>query len=414
MSIIVQKYGGTSVADPAKIKMVAEKIVATRRKGYSVVVVVSAMGHTTDNLLRMAKDIDPSPARRELDMLLSVGERTSMALLTMAIHRLGCEAISLTGSQSGIITNDSHTNARIIEIRPYRILDELEKDKIVIVAGYQGVSYKKEITTLGRGGSDTTAVALAAALEADYCEIFSDVDGVYSADPGVVENARKIDRISYQEMQEMAEAGAKVLNAQAVEFAKQKGIVVYSKSTFSDGVGTVIGRTVTDKAGRVTGVAYEDDLVLLQAEGMSPSQMSSLLDFLDVAGINGKQLRLEHVPEGTQRTAGLGMSMVISLENIHDFRSSRDELGRRFGGRVAITGELGAVSLIGNGINSDNAHVRRLLDLVQDEGVGAIAVSTSSFRITALVPAVSLRGLVASCHKAFIGGYVVKSGVQNG
>ncbi|MFA6033791.1 MAG: aspartate kinase [Myxococcota bacterium] len=402
MSIIVQKYGGSSVANAVKIRGVAEKIVAARRKGYDVVVVVSAMGNTTDDLLKLAREIAASPQRRELDMLLSTGERISMSLLTMAIQQLGCGAISLTGSQSGIITNDSHTNARIVEIRPYRIQDELERGNVVIVAGFQGVSYKKEITTLGRGGSDTTAVALAAALDAEYCEIFSDVDGVYTADPNVVPGAVKIEQMSWQEMQELAETGAKVLNSQAVEFAKQKEIVIYSRSAFSDGTGTMVGRLTPDRTGKVTGVAYENDLLLLQSEGMTPVQMSQLLDFLDVVRINGKQLRLETVPDGAGRRTGLALSMVISLENIHDFDSSRAEMLKRFSGFVTLTEGLGAVSLIGNGINGDNSNVRRLLDLIHDAGAETPAVATSSFRITALVPGASLRPLVSACHKTFI------------
>src|SRR5262245_36676264 len=209
MAVIVQKYGGSSVADLGKLKRVAERVMETRELGHHVVVVVSAMGDTTDDLLGMAKKISANPHRRELDMLLSAGERISMALLSLAIQELGGDAISFTGSQSGIITNDRHVDARIIEVRPFRVQDELARGKIVVVAGYQGVSYRKEVTTLGRGGSDTTAVAMAAALDAEFCEICSDVDGVYSADPRVVSAARRIGTLSYEETQEMAEAGAK-------------------------------------------------------------------------------------------------------------------------------------------------------------------------------------------------------------
>src|SRR6201984_3103411 len=233
MSIVVQKYGGSSVADMNRLKKVAERVMQTRISGHDVVVVVSAMGDTTDELLALAKMISPNPDRRELDMLLSAGERISMALLSMAIRELGGDAISFTGSQSGIITNDRHVDARIIEVRPFRVQDELARGKIVVVAGYQGVSYRKEITTLGRGGSDTTAVAMAAALGAEYCEICSDVDGVYTADPRVVPDAQRIPNLSYEETQELAESGARVLNAQAVEFAKEKGIAIYARSTTS-------------------------------------------------------------------------------------------------------------------------------------------------------------------------------------
>ena len=229
--IVVQKYGGSSMAGPEKIRAVAERIMRTRAAGHAVCVVVSAMGDTTDDLLASAKRLSANPARRELDMLLSAGERISMALLSIAIRELGGDAISFTGSQSGIITNDRHSDARIIEVRPFRVQDELARGKIVVVAGYQGVSYKKEVTTLGRGGSDTTAVAMAAALGAEWCEICSDVDGVYSADPRVVPAARRIGELSYEEMQEMAEAGARVLNAQAVEFAKEHNIAIYARAT---------------------------------------------------------------------------------------------------------------------------------------------------------------------------------------
>ena len=229
--VVVQKYGGSSMAGPEKIRAVAERIMRTQASGRQVCVVVSAMGDTTDELLASAKRLSPNPARRELDMLLSAGERISMALLSIAIRELGGDAISFTGSQSGIITNDRHSDARIIEVRPVRVQDELARGKIVVIAGYQGVSYKKEVTTLGRGGSDTTAVAMAAALGAEWCEICSDVDGVYTADPRVVPTARRIGTLSYEEMQEMAEAGARVLNAQAVEFAKEKNIAVYARAT---------------------------------------------------------------------------------------------------------------------------------------------------------------------------------------
>ena len=209
MGVVVQKYGGSSVADVTKLRRVADRVIRTKQAGHDVVVVVSAMGDTTDELLGLAKQVSTSPDRRELDMLLSAGERISMALLSMALRELGGDAISFTGSQSGIITNDRHVDARIVEVRPFRVQDELARGRIVVVAGYQGVSYRREVTTLGRGGSDTTAVALAAALGAEWCEICSDVDGVYSADPRVVETPRRISSLSYEETQEMAESGAK-------------------------------------------------------------------------------------------------------------------------------------------------------------------------------------------------------------
>src|SRR5262252_3632281 len=262
MEIVVQKYGGSSVADVPKLERVAERVVRTAREGKRVCVVVSAMGRTTDELLALARQVTESPPRRELDMLLSTGERITMALLAMAIEKRGLEAISFTGSQSGILTNDRHSGARIIEVRPVRVQDELERGRIVIVAGFQGVSYKKEVTTLGRGGSDTTAVALAAALGAEGCEIYSAVAGVFSADPRIVPAARRLAEISYEEMQEMAESGARVLNAQAVEFAKERGIAIYARAT-AGGEETVVRKFPPRSPGRVVGVASETGLVVL-------------------------------------------------------------------------------------------------------------------------------------------------------
>src|SRR5438067_4957741 len=265
VTIIVQKYGGSSVADVEKIRRVAERVALSRASGKQVVVVVSAMGDTTDELLGLAKRISANPHRRELDMLLTAGERISMALLGIALHERKVEAVSFTGSQSGIITDGAHSNARILEVRPVRILEELEKGRVVIVAGYQGVSREKEVTTLGRGGSDTTAVALAAALGAEVCEICSDVDGVYTADPRVVPGWMRLAELSHEEMQELALAGARVLNAQAVEFARDRGIVIHARSTFSPGPGTrIVPRAAREL--RISGVAQDPDLLVVRAE----------------------------------------------------------------------------------------------------------------------------------------------------
>src|SRR5919106_945290 len=267
----------------------------TREQGHDVVVVVSAMGDTTDELLAMAKQVSPNPERRELDMLLTAGERISMALLSIAIRDLGGDAISFTGSQSGIITNDRHVDARIIEVRPFRVQDELARGRVVVIAGYQGVSYRREVTTLGRGGSDTTAVAMAAALNADYCEICSDVDGVYSADPRVVTAARRIGTLSYEETQEMAESGAKVLNAQAVEFAKEKGIAIYARATSGplpgpdpSSDGTVVRKAPPRTPGTVVGVASERDVIMLEGGAATADTLALLAE----RGVPGKQLHV--------------------------------------------------------------------------------------------------------------------------
>ncbi len=397
MSIVVQKYGGSSVADVQKIREVADKIAAAKASGRDVVVVVSAMGHTTDELLLLAKQVSESPARRELDMLLSTGERISMALLSMALNARGVPAVSFTGSQSGIVTSDAHTNARIVEVRPFRVQDELDRGKVVIVAGYQGVSYKKEVTTLGRGGSDTTAVALAAALSAD-CEIYSDVEGVYTADPRVVPEARRLAALSYEEMQELAESGAKVLNAQAVEFAKERGIAVYARAT-RGGAETVVRRFPPRMPGRVVGVTSESGLVVVTtvAAEKGPAPLLELLAWLDERHVTGKQLLFQEWP--AQGGAG---SLVLSLENLHDFPALRHDLAARFEGRVELREGVGAVSAIGAGINATFANLRCACAVVEGLGAAILGVSTSGFRISLLLEENVLREAVRALHDALV------------
>ena len=395
MAVIVQKYGGSSVADVKKLKAVAARVLRTRQLGHDVVVVVSAMGDTTDELLTLAKQISPNPDRRELDMLLSAGERISMALLSIAIREGGADAISFTGSQSGIITNDRHVDARIIEVRPFRVQDELARGKIVVIAGYQGVSYKKEVTTLGRGGSDTTAVAMAAALDAEYCEICSDVDGVYSADPRVVPDARRIGTLSYEETQEMAEAGAKVLNAQAVEFAKERGIAIYARATEGplpgpdpSRDGTVVRKSPPRMPGTVVGVASEQDIIMLDGDGPA----GDLLALLAERGVAGKQLHVF----GTHAT------VAISRENLHDEDRLRDALRTRLSNRARLVDGLGAVSVVGAGINATYANVRAGLDTLAGLAIESAGIATSSFRITWMIPRERLKDAVRALHARFI------------
>jgi len=400
MSIVVQKYGGTSVADATRIRQVAERVMRTRREGHDVVVVVSAMGHTTDELLALAKQISPNPERRELDMLLSAGERIAMALLSIAIRELGGDAISFTGSQSGIITNDRHIDARIIEVRPFRVQDELARGRVVVVAGYQGVSYRREVTTLGRGGSDTTAVAMAAALGAKWCEICSDVDGVYTADPRVVPDARRIGVLSYEETQELAESGAKVLNAQAVEFAKQAGIAIYARATAGplpgadpSSDGTVVRRHAPRTPGSVVGVASERDVLVLQAA----ADADCLLEMLDMRSVAGKQLHVASY-------AGDGdlVTMIVSRENLHDEPRVRTELDRTFGGRAQLLDGLGAVSVVGAGINANYLTVRRGTGALREAGISPHGLATSSFRTTWLIDRERVDDAVRLLHEMFI------------
>ncbi len=404
MPIVVQKYGGSSVADPARLRRVAERVMATRAAGHDVCVVVSAMGDTTDDLLTLARQVSANPARRELDMLLSAGERIAMALLVMALRELGGDAISFTGSQSGIITNDRHSDARIVEVRPYRVQDELARGRIVVVAGYQGVSYKKEVTTLGRGGSDTTAVALAAALGAEWCEICSDVDGVYTADPRMVPAARRIPTLSYEETQEMAEAGAKVLNAQAVEFAKERGIALYARLTAGPlpgadpaADGTVVRRNPPRMPGTVVGVASERDLLTLRATGAAAGR--ELLETLEAHGAVGKQLQFTAGTDGEPT-----LDLVFSRENLHGEDTLRGVLDGRFAGRCRFRGDLGAVSAIGAGINGSYRNLLTGGAALRAAGVSVAGLSTSSFRITWLVPREQLDVAVRRLHTLYLEG----------
>jgi aspartate kinase len=418
MSIVVQKYGGSSVADVTRIRKVAERVMQTRRGGHDVVVVVSAMGDTTDELLALAKQVSMNPDRRELDMLLSAGERISMALLSMAIRELGGDAISFTGSQSGIITNDRHVDARIIEVRPFRVQDELARGRIVVVAGYQGVSYRREITTLGRGGSDTTAVAMAAALGAEYCEICSDVDGMYTADPRIVPAASRIGTLSYEETQELAEAGAKVLNAQAVEFAKAHGMAIYARATSSplpgpdpSADGTVVRRHAPRLPGVVVGVTSERDVLVLEAQlgrskdrplpkpGLTDDRAAlslahnELLALLDTHRVGGKQL---HV------TGDGRLTMVLTRENLHDEDRLRAALGETFGDQVRLLDDLAAVSVVGAGINASFENVRRGSDALAAAQAVPRGAATSSFRITWMVERARVEDAVRALHRVFL------------
>lgn len=281
---VVQKYGGSSVADLDKIRQVADQIVATRQAGKRVVAVVSAMGKTTDQLFRLAQDLTPEPDRRELDMLLTAGERIAMALVAMAVRARGFPATSLTGSQCGILTNDTPGGARIVEVRPFRVQDALDQGHVVIVAGFQGVSYRREVTTLGRGGSDTTAVALAAALGAEGCEIYSDVDGVYSADPRVVLDARRLDAMSHDEMLALARGGAKVLAADAVAYARLHGVALYARATQHTGNETVVRLDLPEDRPWISGVASRPHCVVLEVAG-DPATEAELDRALELAAM---------------------------------------------------------------------------------------------------------------------------------
>lgn len=397
MAIIVQKYGGSSVADVEKIRKVAERVKRRREEGHQLVVVVSAMGDTTDELLALAKKVSPDPPRRELDMLLTCGERISMALLSMALHELSVPAISFTGSQSGIITTDSHTQARIVEVRPFRIQDELERAKVVIVAGYQGVSDKREVTTLGRGGSDTTAVALAAALGAEACEIYSDVDGVFSGDPRVVDEAQKLEELSYEEMQELAAAGARVLNAQAVEFARRKGVVILARSTFGGGSGTAIRETSSSNERRVKGVTAEAEMGVVSMRG-GLAAVGELLEFFDARGLRGRLFAYHAL-------GGEGGFVAIPLQDVHGAERLESDLRARFADRAVLRHGLGTVTCVGAGIDADWSHLRRALTAAEQIGATTHGIHTSPLQISLLVERGRLAELTRRLHAEFVPGW---------
>ncbi|MBN1945600.1 MAG: aspartate kinase [Bradymonadales bacterium] len=403
MAIIVQKYGGSSVATPQRIKEVAAKVVATRNRGYDVVVVVSAMGNQTDDLMALARQVTPHPNSRELDMLVTVGERISMALLSMAIHDLGYHAISFTGSQSGIITNDTPGAARILDIRPYRVQDELARGNIVIVAGYQGVSYKLEVTTLGRGGSDTTAVALAAALSAEACEIYSDVDGVYTADPRVVLDAARLVEIDYEEMQELARFGAKVLNPEAVEFARRSGIQLFAKATSGSDQHTAIRRPdgfpdtllAEQRANYVTGVTGCTKILLVEHRGEPDREHlpDALLAELEPCEI------LYSAIDARERTVRL----VLHTENMRQPVSFIEEAAARFAGTLSITQDLGLVTAVGSRAGCTPAALRRLLSSIERSSIHPRLSFTSRLAVSALIPRTDVDRAVQVVHGEFFG-----------
>jgi aspartate kinase len=395
MPIIVQKYGGSSVADVDKIGRVADRVVHAKRAGEDVVVVVSAMGKTTDGLLALAQKAagTADPPRRELDMLLSTGERVSMALLSIAIQARGYEAISFTGSQSGILTNDRHFDARIIEVRPHRIEDELARGRIVIVAGYQGMSYRREITTLGRGGSDTTAVALAAALGAERCEIYSDVDGVYSADPRSVPDARHLPELSHEMLQEMAECGAKVVCAQAVEWARRAGIAIYARSTFDalDGSAqqTIVRKAAPDERLGARAVVAEGNVVLAQID--DAARLSDLLRAADDARVSLKDLSV----------SARGGVALLPLLNVPDWRCAKKELAAAVPG-LELTEDVAVASVVGDGFAATTEPLVRFLTALRSAGIFEQLVTATPLRLGAVIPAARAADAQRALHAAFV------------
>lgn len=396
--IIVLKFGGSSLKNSDCIKKVLDIITEKVNQGFKTVVVVSAQGKTTEALLKEAAEFAPNGNPREIDMLLTTGERASAAIVAMALESKGIPSISLTGSQAGIITDDHHTNARIIEIRPSRVLSSLSEGKTVIVCGFQGVSFKKEITTLGRGGSDTTAVALAAALDAERCEIFSDIDGVYDADPAILPYAEKLESLTYPEMQELSEAGAKVLHSRAVEFAKEHNIAIHCKSTFEpNNPGTVIHGFENKGKIRKSAVAYEKNVLLFhtyEPESENLSTIANVLSFCSEKNIAVKQISFHRGYKNSMTG-----SFIISKKENYSIDSFLSEIKAKFSNSVQIFDDLSAVSIIGDGITDKPDILLEITSLFRKNDIRIAGFHTSSFRISLLVQTDLFEKALALLHK---------------
>lgn len=408
MGIVVQKYGGSSVADATSIKRVAQRIVATRKAGHDVVVVVSAMGDTTDDLMDLANAVSPLPPGRELDMLLTAGERISMALLAMAIGNLGQDARSFTGSQAGVITDSEHGRAKIIDVTPGRIESALAEGSIAIVAGFQGVSQTtKDITTLGRGGSDTTAVALATALNADVCEIYSDVDGIFTADPRIVPNARQIPKISYEEMLEMAANGAKILHLRCVEYARRNNMPIHVRSSFSNKEGTwvVDAESIKNEANMeqaiISGVAHDRSEAKITVVGVPDKvgEAASIFRALAQAAINIDMV-VQNVSAAA--TALTDISFTLPREDGQKAMTAlarlKDDVGYE---RLQFEDSVGKVSIIGAGMRSSPGITAAFFESLANAGVNIEMISTSEIRISVVVAESQVDAAVNAAHEAF-------------
>ena len=398
--LIVQKYGGTSVADTDRIKNVAKRVVRTKRDGYDVVVVVSALGDTTDKLIEIAHHVTQHPSERELDMLVSTGEQVSCALLAMAIHEIGEEAISFTGAQVGIITDNSFTKARIIDINAKRISEELDKGKIVIVAGFQGVNLNQEITTLGRGGSNLTAVALAKVLKADMCEMCTDVEGIYTADPRIVKNARKIDKLSYEEMFELASLGAQVLQPRSIEFAMKFAVPIHVRSSFSDKEGTIISKEVK---------AMEDIVV----SGVALNKDEAKITICDVPdkpgiaakifkGIAGENINVDMIIQNVSRTGATDLSFTVPAGDLTRAMKVSKEISKRIGaGDVTMDKDIAKISIVGIGMRSHSGVAAGMFEALAENSINIEMISTSEIKISCVVKKKDAEEAVRAIHDKF-------------
>ena len=411
MPIVVQKYGGTSVGDTDRISAIADRIVRAREQGQDVVVVVSAMGRTTDDLLEKASDITSTPEPRELDMLLTAGERIAMSLVAIAVNARGCRAASYTGSQAGIITDTQHGKARIVEIRPQRIKESLDAGNVVILAGFQGLSTEYDITTLGRGGSDTTAVAMAAALGADVCEIYTDVDGVFTADPRTHPEARKIDRISYEEMLELAAAGARVLQLRCVEYARRHGVRIHVRNSLGEQPGTwVDGADGTDDAGAneehamlesalIRGVALdvEEAKVTLDEVPDRPGIAAAIFKAVAAEGIH-----VDMIVQNISHDGRTDLSFTIPRADVPRVNAVLESIVADVGAlRFETDDAIAKLSLVGAGIKSNPGVAADMFDALAAEGINIEMISTSSIRISCVIRAEDGERAVRAVHQRF-------------
>ena len=400
MSVVVQKYGGTSVADATRIGNVARRIVATFEQGHSVCAVVSARGDTTDELVELAREITPDPPEREMDMLLSAGERISCALLAMAIHRLGYDAVSLTGSQAGILTDTVHTKARILDIHPARVQEAMDGGKIVLVAGFQGVSTEKDVTTLGRGGSDTTAVALAHALGADVCEIYTDVDGVYTANPSLVAKARKIDHISYDEMLEMAAAGAQVLAVRAVEYARKYDIPIHVRSSFTDYDGTwVREEDDTMESPIIRAVTYTTDEARVTVRGVPDQPGVAAMVF---AALAAAHVNVDMIIQNSSEEGHTDISCTIPAEDSAAADRALQQIVAELRAKGFSSNEgIAKVSVIGAGMRTNPGVAALMFKTLADLGINLDMISTSPIKISAVIARERADEAVRALHDVF-------------
>jgi aspartate kinase len=405
VALFVQKYGGSSVANAESIKRVAQRIVATKKAGHEVAVVVSAMGDTTDELIDLAEQVSPLPPGRELDMLLTSGERISMALLAMAIANLGHEARSFTGSQAGVITDSTHGRARIIDVTPGRIRDALDAGSIAIVAGFQGVSQDShDVTTLGRGGSDTTAVALAAALGADVCEIYTDVDGIFTADPRIVPTARRIPTISYEEMMEMAACGAKILHLRCVEYARRYGMTIHVRSSFSQKVGTWVKNSIEGnqmEQAIISGVAHDRSEAKITVVGVPDKVGEAATIFSTLADV---EINLDMIVQNVSAasTARTDISFTLPRSDGQRAMAALNKIKERIGFEsLRYDDRIGKVSLIGAGMRSHPGVTAKYFGAIADAGVNIEMISTSEIRISVVVDQDDIDMAVTAAHGAF-------------